>query len=315
MELIYMHFTAYGLDAEEYAATMSALEAMLKQSESTPKFVFSQKRAEALYPQARKQTLTSASLAKADRARIVEMVKESFSNAADFTFTFVGNYDEAELRALVEQYIATIPGNAKKATKKITRANLGVTRGTYVKEYSTKMEVPQVYAAMSYVGDMPYTAKNVITATIAGQVMSTRLLEKVREKEGATYSIGAGCSLSRVSDDPVNFRTSFPMKPEKKDVVFDIIKNEFKSMTGDVTAAEVQKVREFLIKQYDEDIKQNSTWRSTILTYEVLPVDVESNYKEVLNTITEKDVMSFVDALLKQGNFNVVFLNPETEGK
>ena len=315
MELVYMHFTAYDIDADEYAATMSALEAMLKQSESTPKFIFSQKRAEALYPQARNQSLTSASLAKADRARMVEMVKESFSNAADFTFTFVGNYDEAELRELVEQYIATIPGNAKKATKKITLAGLGVTRGTYVKEYSTKMEVPQVYTAMSYVGDMPYTVKNVITATIAGQVMSTRLLEKVREKEGATYSIGAGCSLSRISDDRVTFRTAFPMKPEKKDVVFDIIKKEFKAMTGDVTAAEVQKVREFLVKQYDEDIKQNSTWRSSILNYEVLPVDVAGNYKEVLNTITEKDVMNFVAALIKQGNFNVVFLNPETEGK
>ena len=86
-------------------------------------------------------------------------------------------------------------------------------------------------------------------------------------------------------------------------------------MTGDVTAAEVQKVREFLVKQYDEDIKQNSTWRSSILNYEVLPVDVAGNYKEVLNTITEKDVMNFVAALIKQGNFNVVFLNPETEGK
>ena len=145
--------------------------------------------------------------------------------------------------------------------------------------------------------------------------MSTRLLEKVREKEGATYSIGAGCSLSRISDDRVTFRTAFPMKPEKKDVVFDIIKKEFKAMTGDVTAAEVQKVREFLVKQYDEDIKQNSTWRSSILNYEVLPVDVAGNYKEVLNTITEKDVMNFVAALIKQGNFNVVFLNPETEGK
>lgn len=315
MELVYMHFVAYSIDAEEYEATMSSLEAMLKRSESTPKFVFSQKRAEAMYPQARNQALTSETLGKADRARIEEMVKTAFSNAADFTFTFVGNFDETELRALVEQYIASIPGNAKKATKKIVLADLGARRGTYEKNYTTAMEVPQVYAAMQYIGDMPFTAKNAIVSTIAGQVMSTRLLEKVREKEGATYSIGAGCSVYRYGNETVSFRTAFPMKPEKKEVVYDIIKNEFKAMTKDVTAAEVQKVREFLTKQYDEDIKQNSTWRSTLLNYEILPVDVSGKYKEVLETITEKDVMSFVDAIVKQGNFSVVFLNPETESK
>ena len=37
--------------------------------------------------------------------RVLELGKQMFTNAKDFTFFFVGNYDEATLLPLIEQYI------------------------------------------------------------------------------------------------------------------------------------------------------------------------------------------------------------------
>lgn len=311
MEFVYMAFCGLNVDADEYAAMVSSRIAALKQQADNPRAIFQKKYYEAVYSQPREQALSVEDLQKASRERIVEMGQQLYSNAADFTFVFVGNFDENELRGLAEQYIATIPGNSKNVTKAVKLAGFGVKRGEYEKNYATKMEVPQVYAAIRYTGDAQYSSKNDLVASIAGQIMSIRLNEKVREKEGATYSIGASCSVSRLSDDPVMFFTTFPMKPEKKDVVYKIIKDEFAAMAKHVDDMEMKKVREFMVKQHADNLKQNNSWLSAIRLYEILPVNTFKNYDEVLSKITNKDVEDFVANLIKQGNLSVVFLNPE----
>lgn len=311
MEFVYMAFCGLNVDAEEYAAMVSSRTAALKQQADNPRAIFQKKYFEAVYSQPREQALTVEDLQNASRERIVEIGKQLYSNAADFTFVFVGNFDEKELRGLVEQYIATIPANSKKVTKAVKLAGLGIKRGEYEKNFSAKMQVPQVYAAIRYTGDAKYSAKNDLVANIAGQIMSIRLNEKVREQEGATYSIGASCSVSRLSDDPVVFSTVFPMKPEKKDKVYEIIKNEFAAMAKHVDDMEMKKVREFMVKQHADNLKQNNSWLSAIRLYELAPVNTFKNYDEVLSKITNKDVEDFVADLIKQGNFSVVFLNPE----
>ncbi|MGM9804514.1 MAG: M16 family metallopeptidase [Muribaculaceae bacterium] len=311
MELTYASFTALSIDAEEYAAMVSANSAILRQQEGNPRTVFQKRRLEALYSQPRNQMLTADELEHANRDRILEMAKRLYSNAADFVFTFVGNFNEVELRQLVEQYIATLPANKDNVTTSVQLAGLGINRCSYVKEYNAKMEVPQVYASISYIGDAEFTTKNMTIATIAGQVMSTRLIEKVREQEGATYSISASCSMSPLRDDMVVFRTVFPMKPEKKEVVFDIIKREFADMAANVTDAEVQKVREFLLKQYLDQLKKNDAWMSAINGYCLMGINTMNGYDEIVNSITHADVEQFVAKLIEQNNFNVVFLNPD----
>ena len=62
-------------------------------------------------------------------------------------------------------------------------------------------------------GKTPYTAENKVLASIAGQILSKRLLDKVREEMGATYSIGAGSMLTRTGDVNTIIQVPFPMKP------------------------------------------------------------------------------------------------------
>ena len=265
---------------------------------------------ESFYKFPGKQAMTVEDLEKANRERIVEMAKQMFSNAADFTFMFVGNFDEVVLRDLVEQYIATLPADAKKATK-TAKLGLSMNKGTSEDNYTAKMEVPQVYAAIVCFGEAEYTSKNELMASMAGQIMSIRLNEKVREKEGATYSIGASCSLSLTGEEPLMMSVIFPMKPEKKDVVNKIIKDEFVAMTKNVDDMEMQKVKEFMSKQHAERMKVNSGWLAAMSAYEKVPVNTFMHYDEVLNSISNKDVEKFVADLLKQSNYKVVFLNPE----
>ena len=54
-----------------------------------------------------------ADLDKVNYDRILQMAKEQTANAAAFTFTIIGNYDEATIRPLIGQYIASLPSQKK----------------------------------------------------------------------------------------------------------------------------------------------------------------------------------------------------------
>ena len=50
--------------------------------------------------------------------RVLQLFRSRFANARGFEFYFVGNIDEATLRPLVEQYIASLPRVRKVYTDK-----------------------------------------------------------------------------------------------------------------------------------------------------------------------------------------------------
>ena len=62
------------------------------------------------------------------------------------------------------------------------------------------------------------------------------------------------------------------------------------------------KVKEFMLKQYTEQIKENGYWLNRLLDYYFNKVDMNTGYEKLVNEITVKDVKNFTKALLDQGN-------------
>ena len=96
-------------------------------------------------------------------------------------------------------------------------------KGTNTTVDSMAMGTPQTWAMYYIGGEVPYSAKNKAIVSMIAQVMSKRLLDKVREEMGATYSIGASGQMSRIGDFNTAYQIAFPMKPEMKDEVFAAI--------------------------------------------------------------------------------------------
>lgn len=311
MELIYMTMTNYSLNAEEYAATQANLVNMIKAQEVTPNFVFSKNVEEFTANCERGKIISGDVLAAANREKMVEIIKSQFSNAADFTFVFVGNIEEAEFTALVEQYIASLPSNKKTAVKtyKVDESYY-VKAGTETKTDKMKMEVPQTYTSVLVTGKSQFSLRSHLLTSYASQILSARFIELVREKEGATYSIRTRGSVDTY-DGEVSFSTQFPMKPEKKEVVLKIISDEFNKMTTEIADAEFNKVKEYLVKSYTEGLKVNQSWVSAIMRNEISKQDVLLSASEELEKITKEDVKAFVAEILKQGNCRIYILDPE----
>lgn len=312
LELTYAIMTNPAIDATEYDATVSALAGVLANMESNPQYVFQNKIYEALYSSPRVRNLTPEVLNGASREQMVEIYKTQLANAADFTFVFVGNVDPETLRPLVEQYIATLPSDPAAATAGMPafREDMMMKGGKGVDTYTTAMETPQTWVYIEEWGNLPYTLKNKMMSSITGQILTNRLLESVREREGAVYSIGASGNMSRVSPQNTTLMSAFPMTPDKRDLVLGIIETEFDNMGKDIKPEELQKIQEYMAKSYKENLEQNNYWLGAIGGTARNGVDLSQNYIETLNGITPADVAAFVKSLNDQGNYRVVLLEP-----
>ncbi|MDE6801297.1 MAG: insulinase family protein, partial [Muribaculaceae bacterium] len=245
MELIYMGFTDRTIDETEYTALVGQLESSLAFQEVKPEFIFNRDLFATLFNNPRKAMITSEIAASADREAILEIAKNATANAAEYTFVFVGNIDMNTFRPLAEQYLATLPADVAKSVGTFSlNPDLSIAKGKGTHNFTTAMETPQTYVAVIATGNVPYTSKNAKIASIAGQIMSNRLLQTVREDMGAVYSIGASGSLSRL-DNNASIETVFPMKPEMKAEVLDFIASEFKAMEDNITEEEVAKAVEY----------------------------------------------------------------------
>lgn len=313
MEMIYMTFTGLTVTPDEFTAMQNLYKGVIQNQEQNPNFVFQKKVQEFLYSSPNKQVFGVSDIEKANREDILSIIREQLANAAEFTFVFSGNFDESELKALVEQYIATLPSVKGKKQELKHNPAVEIKSGNEEKEFSLKMEVPQGSAAVIISGKMPYSFKNRLMASMSAQIISARLLSEVREKEGAVYSIYTQGSQDRLSEVSVVYQTIFQVKPEKKDRALEIIRSEFENLAKETPVEELDKVKEFMVKQITGDEQTNSYWCSMMAGNELLPSEVCVKAEQVIQSITPKEISGYVNEVMKQNNYRVLVMMPESK--
>lgn len=313
MELIYSWFTGFNLDESEYTALQGSVASALENQESNPQVQFSKHLLSVLFNNAAAQTLTADDVRAANRQTIIDLVRKMTANAADYTFYFVGDVNAETLVPLLEKYIATLPADVATATTTFTsNPDFEIRKGSERSVALGKMQTPQSWVFVGFSGKLPYTAKSKLLATTAGQILSKRLLNKVREEMGAVYSISANGSMSRINGTNVIFQSAFPMKPELRDEVLTVIHDIIYEMQNNISAEELNSAVEYIIKSAREQLEKNESWASAMSAEAINGVATFKSTEEVAKTLTTDDVKKFMKNLLKQGNYREIILDPET---
>ena len=314
MELIYATFTGYNITEKDFQSAQTTFSALLANQEATPEYQFSKYLTDNLFKAPSKDALTKEDILAADRDAIIAMVRGMLSNAADYTFVFTGNIDPATFKPMLEQYIATLPADAANASKSYqVNTDFELALGSATNESSMAMETPQTWAFIGVFAEMPYTAKNKAMTSIAAQILSKRLLNKVREEMGATYSIGAQGAMTRTGKVNTIFQIAFPMKPEMKKEVLDEIHKMVNEMTTEVSDADINPIKEYMVKNANESLSKNDDWTSAMTATSINGVQTFTNAVETLESITDKDVKEFMKEILKQNNYRTIILDPESK--
>jgi zinc protease len=311
LQLVYLYFTNINKDQESYDNMMKTTELMLKNKLLQPEAVFSDSLTLTIQNHSKRfAPLAMDDLKNVDYDRILQMAKEQTSNAAAFTFTIIGNYDEATIRPLIEQYLASLPAQKKVVKGKNVDEYF---KGEVINDFKRKMETPKAIAVMVWLNDqMKYSLENIVRADMVGQILSMIYTEKIREEASAAYSVMAQAGMSR--DD---YRTIgqvlvyCPMKPEKGDVATKIMLDEVNNMAKSVDSEKLNKVKEYMLKNIDDQAKTNNFWIRTIGRLRDYGVDVYTDYKKTVEAQTPQTVAAFMQEFLKPGNRAEVIMLPE----
>ncbi len=312
LQLVYLYFTKINKDQESFENTMKTTELMLKNKLLQPEAVFSDSLTLTLQNHSKRFAPAYVDdLKNVNYDRILEMAKEQTSNAAAFTFTIIGNYDEAKLRPLIEQYLASLPGDAK--TVKKGKDVEDSFKGEVKNNFKRKMETPKAIAVMVWKNEkMKYTLENSIRASMVGQILTMLYTEKIREEASAAYSVMAQAGLSRDDYRTVaNVLVYCPMKPEKGDVAVKIMDEEVQNLTKNVDAEKLAKVKEYMLKNIDDQAKTNNFWIRQIGRLRDYGVDFYTDYKKTVEAQTPESIMTFMKELLKNGDRAEIIMMPE----
>ena len=311
-QLAYLTFTDIRKDEKSYNQLMTQLETLLKNQGLTPEAAFSDSVEYTLNNHDwRSKPFHVEDLKSINYDRVLEIAKERTANAANYTFFFVGNFDEAVIRPLIEQYIASLPGK---------RGNLSNWQnfdthpeGQTINHFTRKMETPKANARIYwYDTKTPYSLENDIKASMLGQVLSKIYLQKIREDASAAYSAGANGYATINGDRPFTVvLASCPMKPEMSDVALKIMNEEIVNACNSIDATTLNEIKELMIKDHNTDIKENGYWMQTLISYVTRGLDDHTAYEQIVNAQTPETIAAFARHILAAGNKVEVVMLPE----
>ena len=313
MQMQYLYFTAINKDEKQFQNLMTQLDMMLKNKSLSPDAVFSDSLAATVYGHNPRFTqIDVKDLKDVNYDRILDIAKDRLKNAAQFTFVFCGNFDEATLRPLIEQYIASLPSTGEKDED--FNEILTLYKGEVVNNFKVKTESPKATAFMNWYADMPYTLDNIVKIDAVGQVLSMIYLKTIREDESAAYSCGAYGGFQLSSRQPkAQLQAYCPMNPDKQEIALRLMHEGIQNMAKAVDADQLQKAKEYMLKQIDVDAKTNSYWINTITTWKDHGVDVFTDYKKTVEALTTDSLRDFLNRLLSSGNHMELIMLPEAK--
>ena len=302
MQLTYLTFTAPRKDAEAFESFKNRMKAQLESAQANPLSSINDSLQKAMYNNHPRVVMMKPEMVdQIDYDRILEMYNDRFKDASDFTFYFVGNIDLETAKPLSAEYLGALPAINRKETFKDTK--MSIRKGVYKNEYAKEQQTPTATIVFLYSGKAPYTLKNDILLSFATQVLDMVYTEEVREKEGGTYGVNCFGDLQKYPKEQLLLQIVFQTDPAKKDKLAGIVVDELKKLAAEGPSdVHLQKVKEYMLKKYADNQKENGYWMNNLNDYFYYGMDMTEGYTDIVNSITAKDIQKFVSDLLKQGN-------------
>ena len=311
LQLVYLYFTAPRTDDEAFKSYLQRLEVQLKNMEADPMIAFSDTISRVLYgdnPISKRVTFDD--LKKIDYARIMDMYRKSFANPGNFIFTFVGNIDEEAVKPLILQYLGSLPTFDVKGD--FVKVPLDIKSGKNEVVFEREMQNPKASIFNAFSGSMDRTLKNRLVINMLDQILDIVYTEKVREDEGGTYGVHTSGSISRYPENQTILQIIFDTDPEKADHLNAIVHRELHELVKNgPREADFTKVKEYMLKKHNEDLKENGYWLNHLDTKYFYGQDDHSDYLKIINSITSKDIQDFAQKMLTQENEIIVVMTPQ----
>ena len=304
LQLLYLSFDDPRRDDEVVKSQLDILKSALANQELDPNVALSDTLSNMLYGGNPRflGSLKADMVDKIDYDNVLKIYKDRFDNPGDFTFIFVGNLDGANVRDLIAKYIGGL--KTDKAREKYNEKNvMEVNKGLDERSFNREMETPKATVLEFYIGDYKYTLKHDLEVNIIGQLLDMCYTESIRENIGGSYGVGVSGTMNDLPKGKFFFQIYFDTDPAKLDTTLIAVKDGIDKLIAEGPNAEdLAKVKEYMVKKHNEDVKENSYWMNAIYNYVLTGRDDSTAYLETLESIDAKSLVKTAKAVFAEKN-------------
>ena len=312
LQLTYLYFTQPRKDAETFKGLIAQQKGGLANRGNDPNSVFADSVAAILGNYNVRRTGPSVDkINQVSLDRAFEIYKDRFADASDFTFVFVGSFNPAELRPLLEQYLGSLPsGNRKETAKDL---GIQIPAGKIDKKIYKGQE-PKASVRLVFSGDYTWSEKHNNQLNALAEVLTIKLIERLREDEGGVYGVGARASYTKFPKGRYSFSISFGCAPENVEKLISSTLDEINKIR--VNGALADDIEKFIAEETrttETQLKDNGFWLGYLtsqLQNEEEPKEVLS-YLESLKELSPEALKATVQYRLNPDNFIRMVLLPE----
>jgi M16 family peptidase len=315
LELVYLYFTQPRKDPQAFKNLMEQQQEFLTNAHVNPMLAYNDTLHKVAYATNRMASMNKEQLKRVNYNRIMHIYKELFANAANFKLILTGNININKLRPLLCQYIATLPSNNAKETIGTYEPKLVDGKKTYI--FHKKQTTPTAITTIVIKGKMEYNNRNELLMDAIGQLLRIVYTEKVREDKGGTYSVQVSGNLQHHPNDEALLRIAFQTDPQKYNDLIPIVYKELEKMaTEGPSQQDLDKVKAYELKVYNQVLRMNNYWEYVLYTDLYNGIDVDTDFRYIVENMTCDDIRTTLRNLLNQNNcIEVTMTQPTTPAK
>ena len=313
-QLIYLRFTAPRADPVAFGVLKEQLKVALANQRSTPDAVFDDALSAALtqnHPRA--QPLTPARVDQMNLDKSLAFYKDRFADASDFVFVFVGNFEPATMKPLVERYIGSLPSLRRNETVK----DVGMHPPADIvdKQVTAGIE-PRSQVSIVFSGPFVDDEQHRVIASAMADTLGGNLQRTLREDLGGTYGVSVEPSYQKRPGQEYRFTINFSCDPAREDALvaaaFRVI-DQFKQFGP--SAGQVADARAGLARDFETNSQRNDYLLNRILfKYEYLE-DVKDVFdmRPYYDQVTVASIRDAARIYLNTNRYVKVTLLPEAK--
>jgi zinc protease len=314
LQLAHLNFTSPNRDPNALGLMKSRLEASLANQAQSPGAVFGERlRAINTVNHYTSKPVRIEDVAKLDSQAMWTFYTERFSNAANFTFFFVGNFTVDDITPLLATYLGSLPSKGASDSR---AADVHLQFPASVqRETVTKGQEPRAQTVITFFSDTGLDEAQTARVRAAADIVENKLRDILREELGGTYSVGVGYSDTSPQPGYGTTTVQFGSSPENAAKLSAAVMTEVDRLRRDgPTAADLQAVKEADKNDLAQALRQNSYWLNALQSSQILGRDPKMipRRSERTDALTVENVHEAMRKYLPADRYTVVTLMPET---
>lgn len=320
LQVVYLMFESPQFTDEAWKVLMSDYLEAARNYGTQPQEVFAEEVRKLIYGEndVYFEPFNFAFVARLNKKFAEKVYKERFENPADFTFIFVGDFDEDALLEFANIYLGSMQTSQKYEDfgEKIYPFPKKITNQTVYKGLDKQGQV-----FLGFGGEIPLKndiEQNYYEQVLAGEFISLlniRLREVIREEKGGSYGVNAGGGIDGFFKKNYFFEISFGCEPEREEELKEEVLSQIKFLQENLVSQDyIDKIQENLRRSRETNLRNNHWWITRIvneLVFEIEPLWVSSDIEKIVNWISPEVMMEQAKKYLNTENYICVFLKPE----